>query len=106
MAIFGVLLIAVGALLVLGGIFGLGYDVVDGSPDERTTEFLGFNVAPEVIFFLGLAAGALILLGLWVLKYGAQRGWRRRKEQKQRATPESKPDGDDRAEGEDGGDRP
>lgn len=101
MAIFGVLLIVVGALLVLGGLFGIGYDIVDGSPDERTTEFLGFNVAPEVIFFRGLAAGAAILAGLWFLKYGAQRGWRRRKEQKKLDELHDKLEEADRAEGED-----
>jgi hypothetical protein len=104
MAIIGVLLIVVGALLVLGGIFGLGYDVVDGSPDERTTEFLGFNVAPEAIFLLGVAAATLILLGLWCLKYGAQRGWRRRREQKKLDELHDKLDEADRAEGRD--DRP
>lgn len=82
MVIFGLLLVVAGAFLVLSGIFGIGYDRDEKNPARDTTEILGINVQPEVIFFLGVAAGVLILAGLWFMKAGAKQGWRRRKEQK------------------------
>lgn len=82
MVIFGLLLLILGVLVVLSGLFGIGYDRDEKNPARDTTEILGINVQPEVIFFIGLAAGLLILGGLWFMKMGAKQGWKRRKEQK------------------------
>ena len=82
MVIFGLLLVLLGVLAVLSGLFGIGYDRDEKNPARDTTEFLGINMQPEVIFFIGLVAGLLIIGGLWFMKTGAKQGWKRRKEQK------------------------
>lgn len=82
MVIFGLLLLIAGVLVVLSGLFGIGYDRDEKNPARDTTEILGINVQPEVIFFIGLAAGLLIIGGLWFMKVGTQHGWKRRREQK------------------------
>lgn len=80
MVIFGLLLLIAGVLGILSGVFGSDYDV-DGK-DRRTTEIIGINVDPEVLFLIGAASGLLIIAGLWCMKVGARKGWQRRKEQK------------------------
>jgi hypothetical protein len=80
MVIIGLLLLIIGVLGILSGVFGSDYDV-DGK-DRRTTEIIGINVDPEVLFLLGVASGLLILAGMWLMKAGAKQGWKRRKEQK------------------------
>ncbi|HVK29289.1 MAG TPA: hypothetical protein VM575_13195 [Nocardioides sp.] len=80
MVIIGLLLLIVGVLAILSGVFGSDYDV-DGK-DRRTTEIIGINVDPEVLFLIGVASGLLVLAGLWFMKTGAKQGWKRRKEQK------------------------
>lgn len=82
MVIFGLLLLLLGVAVVLSGLFGIGYDRDEKNPARDTTEILGINVQPEVIFFIGLIAGLLIIGGLWFMKTGAKQGWKRRKEQK------------------------
>ena len=80
MGIFGLLLLILGVLGILSGLFGSDYDV-DGK-DRRTTEIIGINVDPEMLFLIGVLSGVLVLAGLWFMKLGAKQGWRRRKEQK------------------------
>ncbi|MCX6400636.1 MAG: hypothetical protein NTX33_12000 [Propionibacteriales bacterium] len=81
MVIFGLLLLILGVLGILAGIFGTDYDTVEGK-NQLTSEFLGINCGPEVIFLLGVASALLVVLGLWLMKAGAKQGWKRRKEQK------------------------
>ena len=81
MVIFGLLLLILGVLGILSGIFGTDYDTVEGQ-DQVTTEFLGINCGPEVIFLLGVASTLLTVGGLWIMKAGAKQGWKRRKEQR------------------------
>lgn len=81
MVILGLLLLVVGVLGILSGVFGTDYDTVEGK-NQLTTEFLGINCGPEVIFLLGVISAVLVLAGLWFMKAGAKQGWRRRKEQK------------------------
>lgn len=80
MAIFGLLLICIGVVLALVAFFGLGYDS-DGDA-ARDVALFNNNTTPEMVFILGMVAGALVLVGLWFMKSGAQRGWARRKELK------------------------
>jgi hypothetical protein len=82
MVLFGLVLIVVGVALLLAGIFGSGYDSTNDLP---TNELLNLNMPAEVFFLFGVAAGALIVIGLWFVKIGAQMGWRHRKEQKRLA---------------------
>lgn len=80
MVIIGLLLLIIGVLGILAGVFGSDYDV-DGK-DRRTTEIIGINVDPEVLFLVGVASGLLVIAGLWFMKTGAKHGWKRRQEQK------------------------
>lgn len=82
MVIFGLLLLGVGVLLGLAGAFTINYDRDEKNPARDTTEILGINCSPEVIFLLGAICAALILVGLWFMKSGAKRGWKHRQEQK------------------------
>lgn len=82
MVIFGLVLLGLGILLGLAGAFTINYDRDEKNPARDTTEILGINCSPEVIFLLGAVAAALILFGLWFMKIGAKQGWRHRKEQK------------------------
>lgn len=91
MVIFGLLLLVIGVLGILAGIFGTDYDTVEGK-NQLTSEFLGINCGPEVIFLLGAASTLLMVLGLWVMKAGAKQGWKRRKEQKRLSELSSKLD--------------
>ena len=75
MLILGLVLIVVGAVLVIGGVFAA--DVSSGD-----VEIFGVGVSPTVLFLLGLVAGTAILFGLSVTKFGAKRELRQRKEQK------------------------
>ena len=75
MLLLGLLLIAVGAVLVIGGVFAA--DVSGGQ-----VEFMGIDVSPMALFLLGTAAGACVLLGLSVSRFGARRELQRRKERK------------------------
>jgi membrane protein implicated in regulation of membrane protease activity len=75
MLLFGLILIVLGALAILAGVFGTGHDL-DGAT------FLGLNVPTQVVFFLGLFAGVAILGGLWIAKFGTKRELRHRRDQK------------------------
>jgi hypothetical protein len=74
MVIFGIVLI------VLAVVLGLGVSV--SSTASTTLEVFGvnFGVIVPTVFFLGAAAGAALIIGLWLTKKGLGRGYRRRKE--------------------------
>lgn len=76
MLILGLLLIVVGAAVILAGL--LGTDV----SSTGTIDVLGIDVSAETLFVLGILAAVAVLWGLWITKYGAQREWRQRREQK------------------------
>ncbi len=73
MLLLGLLLIAVGAVLVIGGVFA---SEVSGGQ----VEILGIDMSPMAFFLVGTAAGACILLGLSVARWGARRELKQRKE--------------------------
>lgn len=75
MVILGLVLIAVGALAIVCGVFTA--DVVGGQ-----LEFLGMDVSPMALFLIGVGSSVAIWWGLWILKSGSKRSWARRKEQK------------------------
>ena len=79
MVIFGLLLLALGAVLVLLGLFKSEVTFED---NEATVEIAGVNLSTEGVFLAGVVAAALILIGLWAIKFGAKQGWKHRKEQK------------------------
>jgi hypothetical protein len=72
MVILGLLLIIVGAIAVLSALFV-------STPGEGG-ELLGFEVTTIESFLVGVAAGAAILWGFSILKWGPKRGLAQRKE--------------------------
>ncbi len=75
MVILGLVLIALGALAIVSGVFA---SEVDGTQ----LQFLGQDVSPVVLFLIGVGAAVAIWWGLSILKVGSKRSWARRKEQK------------------------
>lgn len=76
MFLLGIVIALTGAALVLIGLFGT---TLTNSGDLHV---IGIDVTAPTLFLLGVVAALLVLLGLWVAKSGAKRGWRQRKEQK------------------------
>lgn len=73
MVILGMLLIILGAIAVLSAIF----------VSEGSGELLGIEMSSLAIFLIGVAAGAAILWGFTILKWGTKRGLAHRSERKQ-----------------------
>jgi hypothetical protein len=69
------------ALIILGGIAILSAVFV--SEPGSGGELLGFDVTTLESFFVGVAAGAAILWGFSILKWGTKRGLAQRKERKE-----------------------
>lgn len=70
MWILGLLLIAAGSLAIVTALFG----------SEGTAQLLGTDLSAMTIFFIGVGAGAAILWGLSLTKFGAKRSLRQRRE--------------------------
>ncbi|HET6937489.1 MAG TPA: hypothetical protein VFI19_02740 [Nocardioides sp.] len=75
MVMLGLILIAVGALAIVCGLFATEID-------SGQVQFLGQEVSPAVLFLIGVGAAVAIWWGLWLVKSGSKRSWARRKEQK------------------------
>jgi hypothetical protein len=73
MVILGLLLIGLGALAILSAIL----------VSEGSAELLGMELSAMEIFLIGVAAGAFILWGYTILKYGTKRELNQRRERKQ-----------------------
>lgn len=79
MVVFGLVLVALGAVLVILGLFTSEVKFED---NEATVEIANVNLSTEGLFLAGVVAAALLLVGLWAIKLGAKMGWKHRKEQK------------------------
>ncbi|WP_328989118.1 hypothetical protein OG394_23095 [Kribbella sp. NBC_01245] len=77
MFVLGIVLIVVAVLAGLG--------VATTSGQATTLEVYGIDLGMSVsaVFFFGAAAGAVAIAGLWLVKKGVGRGYRRRKEVKE-----------------------
>ena len=75
MVILGLLLIIVGAIAIASAIFV--------SEPGTGGELLGFEVTTIEAFLVGVAAGAAVLWGFSILKWGTKRGLAQRKERKE-----------------------
>jgi hypothetical protein len=73
MFVAGLLLVLLGALGILGALFG----------SDGTAEFLGFELHAFWIFIIGLASGVAILWGYTIAKFGVKRSMQHRRESKQ-----------------------
>jgi len=76
MLLLGMILIALGALAIVAAVFTV--EIVGGH-----IELLGVEVSPLVLFLIGVGAGAAILWGFGVFKWGTKRGLARRRERKE-----------------------
>lgn len=83
MVIFGLVLLVVGALGILAGVFGAEAESTSaqGKTDVHTT-FLGLEMSASTLFVVASVATLCVVAGLWFMKVGAKQGWKRRKEQK------------------------
>jgi hypothetical protein len=72
MVILGLLFMLVGALAIVAAVF-----VSDG-----TGTLLGIDMSALAIFLVGVGAGAAVIWGYTILKYGTKRGLQQRKERK------------------------
>jgi len=75
MVILGLVLIALGALAIVCGVFAS--EIVG-----TKLQLLGQDVSPATLFLVGVAAAVAIWWGLWIFKSGSKRSWARRKEHK------------------------
>ncbi len=73
MVILGLALIVIGALVIVAATF-------TARIEAGQLEFLGLDTNAITLFLLGVAAGAAILWGLAILKYGTKRSLRQRRE--------------------------
>lgn len=73
MMFLGLLLIVVGAVVILAAVF----------VSEGRGELLGVDMSTLAVFLLGVAAGAAVLWGFSMLKWGTRRGLARRRERKE-----------------------
>ncbi|MFF0266630.1 hypothetical protein [Kribbella sp. NPDC004536] len=104
MAVLGIVLIALAVL------FGLGVSVSSTASTKLEVFGVDFGVSVPTVYFLGLITGVALLAGLWLLKKGLARGWRRRKEMRdlrsQAATTSSSTVGGEITERDDSADLP
>jgi hypothetical protein len=73
MVILGILLMVLGVIAILCGLF----------LNEGTAELLGVDVSSVTIFLIGVATGAAILWGFGLTKWGTRRGLAHRQERKE-----------------------
>ncbi len=74
MVVLGLILVAVAVLLAAG--------VAASSGEDATLDVFGLGVdtRSSVVFFVGVVTTVALVLGLWMVKKGLARGYRRRKE--------------------------
>jgi hypothetical protein len=75
MLILGLVLIVLGALAIVCGLFA-------SELDGTQLQFLGQDISPVALFLIGVGSAVAIWWGLWIFKSGSKRSWARRKEQK------------------------
>jgi type VI protein secretion system component VasK len=75
MLILGLVLIVLGALAIVCGLF-------TSELDGTQLQFLGQDISPAALFLVGVGSAVAIWWGLWIFKSGSKRSWARRKEQK------------------------
>lgn len=73
MVILGLLLILLSIVTILSAVF----------VSEGTAQLLGFDLTALTIFLLGVGAGAALLWGYSLLKFGARREMKARRERKE-----------------------
>jgi uncharacterized membrane-anchored protein len=74
-------MIVVGLMLIAVAV-AFGFGVAASSAADATLEVFGagLDITVAGVFFAGAATAAALILGLWLLKKGVGRGYRRRRE--------------------------
>ncbi|MBF4163256.1 hypothetical protein [Nocardioides acrostichi] len=75
MVVLGIILIALGAVLVLACVF-------TAKVVGTHVEVLGIGFSPLVVFAMGVLATLLVIVGWGLMKYGTRRALRARRERK------------------------
>lgn len=79
MLILGLLVILVGVVLILLGVFATEVNSVNGAGQ---VELVGLDVSATTLFVLGVAAGVAVLWGVGITRYAVRRQMKQRKEDK------------------------
>lgn len=74
MLALGLVLLVVGVLVLLAGVFDAG--------DTDRASLLGVHIGATSVFLLGVFSAAAILLGLWCVKYGTKRSIKHARDQR------------------------
>lgn len=74
MLALGLVLLVIGVLVLLGGIFTAG--------DAGRASLVGVHLGATSVFLLGVFSAAAILLGLWCVKLGTKRSIRHARDQR------------------------
>src|SRR5881227_870334 len=77
MAVLGIVLV------VLAVLFGLGVSVSSTASTKLEVFGVDFGVSVPTVFFIGALTGAALIAGLWLLRKGLGRSYRRRKEMRE-----------------------
>ncbi len=75
MVILGLVLIALGGVAIVCGIF-------TSEVSGNNLEYLGMDLSPMALFLVGVGSAVAVWWGLWILKSGSKRAMARRREQK------------------------
>lgn len=76
MVVLGLLLVAVGAVVILAGLF-------TAEPRLGGVEVLGLDVGPVALFLLGVGAAVAVMWGFAIFRFGTKRALQARRERKQ-----------------------
>lgn len=74
MLALGLVLLVVGVLVLLAGVFTAG--------DAGTASLIGVHLGATAVFLLGVFSAAAILLGLWCTKFGTKRSIKHARDQR------------------------
>ncbi|SFC17618.1 hypothetical protein SAMN04487968_104147 [Nocardioides terrae] len=74
MLVFGLILIVLGVIALLAGLFTAG--------DSGHASLLGIHIGATSVFLVGVFAGVAILWGFSISKFGTKRELRQRRDQK------------------------
>ena len=85
MLALGLVLLVIGVLVLLAGIFTAG--------DAGTASLVGVHLGATAVFLLGVFSAAAILLGLWCAKLGTKRSIKHARDQRRQAAKDRRSNG-------------
>lgn len=73
-------MVALGLVLIVLGVLGILAGVFVTDVNGTSLQLLGIDITPVTLFLFGVVCGALLIFGYSILKWGTKRGLARRKE--------------------------